>query len=532
MKLLRTLLLLFAFAFANSSIYAQGWEHTINLGQSQSATNVVPTTGGFIVYGFFGPATNAGENNIFVLKIDPLGNVIWSHVVNSPRLLYPTDMVATASGDVIMCGYTFDATDNEVFLARYTAAGDSLWLKTYGADTASYKSTSLVETSTHNIMVSATYTTLGASADTTYAPVIMLFDSSGDSLNTNFVFGHLQTNYRLSCLVNTKDHNVMAGGSYSNMSKPYFLKLNELGDTLWSSSIPYTQSVPDYLPFDMIQTRDSGYVMTGINLGGSSHPHTFLLKADKNGTLLWDKTIYDSAYYTYSFGLLENASGQLVLAENKESPNGTQPYFYFSEISITDTAGNIIKDKTFPGSLPNFPRYVSSVAQAQNGGYIFAGASGDDIYIVSTDSIGNVYPAHISGNIFADGNANCTLDTGETRLASWIITATGTNDTSYTVSDSIGNYTIDCDAGAFILSVQYASNYWSDTACAANLAVTVPQNVDTVFRDIAVAALVSCPQMQVQVSSAFLRRCSTHTIPYTIRYSNAGTQAATNVYAW
>jgi len=108
--------------------------------------------GNVFVTGSFGPSitfgsqtlTAAGGGDIFIVKYDPSGNVLWARSAGGTGLEEGDGLATDASGNVYMTGefassaisfgsYNFtNASGYDMFLVKYDSSGNVLWAKTSG----------------------------------------------------------------------------------------------------------------------------------------------------------------------------------------------------------------------------------------------------------------------------------------------------------------------------------------------------------------------------------------------------------------
>ena len=84
----------------------------------------------------FAGSTNWGPgiNNIYIGKIDSVGNHLFRKWVGGSGIDQATDLGATTNGGFIIAGITnsFGAGESEYILINFDSNGDTLWTKTFG----------------------------------------------------------------------------------------------------------------------------------------------------------------------------------------------------------------------------------------------------------------------------------------------------------------------------------------------------------------------------------------------------------------
>lgn len=96
------------------------------------AIDVMPDSGYVLVGETY--SYGAGNNDVYVIRTDKLGNVIWDQVVGTAGNDVGKDFILTTFGSVILAGTTNGrgAGGNDVFAVRINTLGDTIWTKTYG----------------------------------------------------------------------------------------------------------------------------------------------------------------------------------------------------------------------------------------------------------------------------------------------------------------------------------------------------------------------------------------------------------------
>lgn len=155
-----------------------------------------------------------------------------------------------------------------------------------------------------------------------------------------------------------------------------------------------------------------------------------------------------------------------------------------------------------------------------------AGQGKDGIALVKLDSSGTTRSV-LEGNIFADYNSDCILNTGDRPFDRCIVEATRVSDgqTFYGISDGTGYYNISIDTGTFTVHSRVpAPAYWQ--VCLQNQQVTFNgQSRDTL--NFGIQQLANCPLLQVDLSAPFLRAAGGGSV-YTVSVCNDGTANSPN----
>ncbi len=294
-------------------------------------------------------------------------------------------LVETNDGGYALCGYTSD-----VYLVKTNALGYMLWNKTYGG-TYDDRGHSVVQTSDGGYAIGGITSSFGAGSNDVY---LVKTDAAGSML-WNKTYGGASQDIAFS-MVQTTDGGYAIGGFTHSFGAGgydlYLVKTDAAGNMLWNQTYGGTS---DDVGYSVVQTDDGGYAICG-----ETGADVYLVKTDTAGAIQWSKTYggtgvdsghcvvqtHDGGYaiggLTYSFG----AGGDVYLVK-------------------TDAAGNMLWNKTYGGT--NVETGYSLV-QTSDGGYAISGstysfgAGARDVYLVKTDSLGNMQWSKTYGGTYDD----------------------------------------------------------------------------------------------------------------------------------
>jgi hypothetical protein len=114
------------------------WQKTYGGTGSEDASAIAPTPdGGYVVAGetwSFG----AGWNDVWVLKLDGLGNVQWQKTYGGPDWDAAYAIAPTGDGGYVVAGWTdsFGTGGRDVWVLKLDGRGNVQWQKTYGGTDA------------------------------------------------------------------------------------------------------------------------------------------------------------------------------------------------------------------------------------------------------------------------------------------------------------------------------------------------------------------------------------------------------------
>lgn len=331
------------------------------------------------------------EIDIWIIKIDNLGNKEWSRTIGGSKNDYGTSIIATNDGNFIISGYT-ESSDGDVpnnfglhdfFVAKITGSGTVLWTKNYGFSGHDHAH-KIIQTSDGGYFVVgfSEYSGIEGSGGTQnngeghemgHKGVLhgsgeyigVKIDGQGNFMWYRY-FGGTQ-NDRVNDVVEANDGGlVMVGYSESsnfdiidNKGSYDFwaVKINANGSLQWKHN--YGGSAIDQA-YGITKTNNNSYLIVGRtnsldkdvskSLGGFD---AWVIHIDDHGHLIWNKSFGGSEFdIATSIKLLSN--GNFGIVGNTRSildgkPNKGQNDFWFLEVD-NKANSKVYWQKTFGGS--------------------------------------------------------------------------------------------------------------------------------------------------------------------------------------
>jgi hypothetical protein len=355
--------------------------------------------GGYIVAGgthSFG----AGYYDIFLIKTDANWNIIWAKTYGGTNDDIDYFVQQTSDGGYIVAGLTdsFGAYWDDIFLIKTDANGNVIWAKTYGGTNVD-GATSVQQTSDGGYIVAGETWSFGAGI---YDIFLIKTDANGNIIWAKTYGGIV--NDRAYSVQQTSDGEYIVAGYTNSFGAGgwdiFLIKTDANGNVQWAKTYGGTDF--DWA-YSVQQTTDGGYIVAGrTDSFGAGDYDIFLIKTDANGNIIWAKT-YGGTNVDGATSVQQTTDGGYIVAGWTYSFGaGGRDIFLIK----TDANGNIIWAKTYGGTNVDG---ASSVQQTSDGGYIVAGltfsfGAGGDILLIKTDANGNISSCSIVRNVIPTVN--------------------------------------------------------------------------------------------------------------------------------
>jgi len=364
--------------------------------------------GGYIVAGrtsYLG----GGGNNIILIKIDTNGDVQWAKTYRVAGNEGAYSVQQTSDGGYILAGttITFSGSGNEALLIKTDAFGNIQWAKTYGGTMAD-EAYSVQQTSDGGYIVAGITWSFGAGGD-----ILLIKTDANGNLQWAKTYGGTGWDEAYS-VQQTSDGGYIVAGRTNSFGAGWYdiflIKTDAFGNVQWAKT--YGEAGDD-VAYSVQQTSGGGYIVAGgTNSFGAGWYDIFLIKINASGNLQWAKT-YGGTSWVEAYSVQQTSDGGYIVAGFTAS-FGAGSYDVF--LVKTDTFGNLQWAKTFGGTSVD---RAYSVQQTSDGGYIVAGGTYPNVFLIKTDANGDIGSCSIvSSAIPTLGIISPTIDVSSPSVSS------------------------------------------------------------------------------------------------------------------
>ena len=463
------------------------WETTINgdnLDQFQSVDAL--SDGSFIAAGItysdgtgdFPP--NQGQSDIFVRKVDGVGNQIWIKFFGGPGYDHVENILALSDGGALVVGHTFSSSGfgtgnhsggSDGYAMRLDASGNIVWKRLYGGS-LNDDLKSVIRLPNGDFILGGTSRSADGDVGSAFGFGDYWFiriNPNGDLLWSKVV-GNAETE-NLRDIKMGHGNTIIACGIQTNAS-PYYgtlvVEIDFNGNVNWQNHIPSQTPSSSQNPDFILPNDNGGFILFSSSLS------PFQSVLDANGNLL-SQQVMTNVSGTLVFDAKRTPSGQIVAVGRRYGsslyPNSS-PYTLEYWLRVMDGNGELIWEKTYGGQTTEV---AQAVTLTNDGGFVLAGRKNDIVNI--NDAMASIIrfgpdicsqpgTCNLSSNVsdiqcFDENTPNDTSD--DTYTFSVTVTGTANCGTTWTGGGQSGSYGSTANFGPYLIANGNQTIVFSDT---------------------------------------------------------------------
>ena len=267
------------------------WLKTYGIGEFtiEVAYDIIETNdGGYMVVS--GTDGFTGDNDVWIIKIDNNGDSLWSKHFGGSGAQYGSAGVQNSDGSYIFVGSNNgegSAGQDDVYIVKTDEEGNVLWSKNYGTSITDYANDVQI-TSDGNYIV-------GASVNNNQDGYLLKLDANGDTIWTK-IFGGALTEEIFSVKQTSDGGYVLAGRNNTEGAGNYdvwLVKTDGDGNQTWSKTFGGEKKD---IGESVSITDDGGFFIVGYTESftpAEEDSDMYWIKTDNNGDTLWTKHFGD-----------------------------------------------------------------------------------------------------------------------------------------------------------------------------------------------------------------------------------------------
>ncbi len=392
--LIVSLLTITAF-FGHSQLNAQSnFQKSFGGSNEDEGKSVQQTTdGGYIIAGVT-HSFGAGDEDIYLIKTDANGDTLWTRAYGGTHDDEAHSVQQTTDGAYIIVGETksFGSGKEDVYLIKVDSSGTLLWSKTYGGNEDD-EGHFIRQTTDGGYIITGETHSFGAGEKDVY---IIKTDSVGHITWTKAIGGNHEDEG--NCVRQTTDGGyIVVGETHSfgaGKEDVYLIKLDSNGNIQWTKAYGGSDDDDGH---SVWQTTDGGYIITGeTHSFGAGKEDVYLIKVNSSGALQWSKA-YGGADEDEGNAVQQTTDGGYIIGGESESFGNNEELAY---VIKTNSIGDTLWTATFAAADET---EFHDIQQTSDGGYIATGEieteqpGEENVFLVKFDSTGSRFACNTHG---------------------------------------------------------------------------------------------------------------------------------------
>src|SRR5581483_4553530 len=394
--------------------------------------------------------TNTGGADVFLVKYDFSGNVVWARKAGGSTNDFGTALAANAAGNTYLAGYFLSGTANfsgtiltnngsaDAFAAKYNPAGTLVWAKALGGAAYDAATGIAVDPAGNSYVTGFFYSTNATFGGVTITNAgqsgifVAKLDSAGNVLWATQA-GGLSFDSGLAIAVDASGGSYVAGNFFSQTAAfggitltnsgendIFVAKYDTSGNPVWAKSV---KGLSDDFPYGIAVDASSNTYVAGyfistnltfapaiVDPNTSHNNDIFIAKYGPTGTPLWAQKAGGTSD-DYAYAIAVDAAANVYVAGNYYSTNaafggitltnlaGTNSHDIF--LAKYDTAGNVLWAKQ-AGGTNSESAYGLGVDVVGNsyltGYYTSSNAFFNAALLTNTNGVNDVFVSQVNGD--------------------------------------------------------------------------------------------------------------------------------------
>ena len=259
------------------------WTESIGGASAEQGKCIIQTKDGGYAIGGYTLSFGAGAGDFYIIKLDSNGAGQWTKTIGGGGDEEAYTLIQTADGGYAMAGYTlsFGAGNSDVYVVKLDGLGNLQWTRTVGGPLGD-AGFGICQTSDKGYAVTGyeAESTFGAGSDDVY---LIKLDSTGALKWTKTIGG--SGNDQGQAIIQTKDGGLAIAGFTASFGAGafdiYLIKTDASGTLQWSKTCG---GASNDVGSSLVQTSDGGFAVAGYTTSyGAGSDDVYVVKFDSAG---------------------------------------------------------------------------------------------------------------------------------------------------------------------------------------------------------------------------------------------------------
>ncbi len=302
------------------------WKKTFGRKRKDIAYAVTRTAdGNYVAVGETRSFSKLGDPDVYVIKFDPNGNLIWERTFGGEMKDFAKDVVATGDGGVLLTGASESFGDDylDAYVVKVDKNGKEEWAKVVGGERDDIAN-ALALTTDGGFVITGVTQSYGYQSKDYY---IVRFDKHARQRWTK-VFGEESEDIAKDVVATNDGGCVITGATKSYGSKRndvMVIKVAANGKLLWQRLFGYKEK--EWMNA-IAKTEGGGFMMAGLTDSfGHGEFDFYVMQLDREGHSLWSP-VYGGEDDDIAHDIARTTDGDfVVVGSTKSYGKGKEDYF-------------------------------------------------------------------------------------------------------------------------------------------------------------------------------------------------------------
>lgn len=280
---------------------------------------------------------NNQGGQMYLLKLNLAGELLFEKTFGNGVEHQGMDLILSKDNHLLLVG-SFKASNNsekDVYVLKLDLNGNVVWEKTYGGPLEDF-AVAVIETTSGEFCIAGATKSFGASVLDRY---VIWLNQKGDLIK-ELRQGGLKLDGS-SDIIELENQDLVLFGyteSYGANSRDfYLLRMNSQGDSLWSKRYGgdgYEES------HSIARTEEGGFLINGHSSSTDPNHNMYAIKLTEGGDVIWEKEFGGDQHDGGESLLIDNRGLFVFLGRSMSFGNGSRNLYY----TITKPDGDILEE--------------------------------------------------------------------------------------------------------------------------------------------------------------------------------------------
>ena len=303
------------------------WEKTFGGNANDVGYDVISTSdGGFL---FVGHTWSYGsEQQVFAIKTDFHGNTIWQKTYGGPMWDVGNSVIELTGGGFLIVGYSnspgISSGNTDIFMIKIDNNGKIIWQKSYGNQAFPNHEwgNDVIQLLDNGFLISGARDRY---SDGSLNGLVVRFDSEGNLIWERELLGEGQIREVLYSVSQSPDGYLYLSSSTNSIAdaeiyQPKIIKMDMAGNIEWQRVL-YSNSA-DYHQFRATSTKSGEVILVGssiqqLSIGQKSD--AFMVKLDSKGKIVWTYPYGSTNEDDWAWAVFETPQNNIVFVGSTKS---------------------------------------------------------------------------------------------------------------------------------------------------------------------------------------------------------------------